>query len=67
MGIILAELFGRAPPFASEDHMRMLRRIVHALGSPTEVELSMVEDERAVLTLTLTPSFTLTLTRWSLA
>ena len=47
--------------------MRMLRRIVHALGSPTEVELSMVEDERAVLTLTLTPSFTLTLTRWSLA
>ena len=48
-GIVMAELLGRSPPFCADNHMRMLRKIIAQLGTPSDDELSkMIEDPRAL-------------------
>jgi len=46
-GCVLGELLGRKPVFAEKDHMCMLRAITKQLGSPSEADLSSIEDARA--------------------
>ena len=48
VGVILCELFNRAPPFSADNHMRMLKEIVGVLGTPSDEDLDPIEDERAV-------------------
>ena len=53
VGIVIAEMLGRAPPFyvaegGKKEHLQMLRQIVPMLGRPSEDDLATLEVEGAV-------------------
>ena len=48
VGVTVAEMLGRSPPFVGENHMKMLRAVIGQIGSPSEEEIKCIEDPRAV-------------------
>ena len=47
-GVTIAEMLGRSPPFAGDNHMKMLRQIIGQIGSPSDSDKRAIEDPRAV-------------------
>jgi serine/threonine protein kinase len=46
VGCIVAEMLGRRPAFPGEDFLDQLRLIIRALGSPSEKDMSFIQNDK---------------------